>query len=321
MLTLAVPVYNMASYLPRCMDALLNQTCPDYEILLIDDGSTDGSESLCDRYAQEHPDRVRVIHKENGGLSSARNTGIACARGNWITFPDPDDWVESDYTAQFLSLGREHHADLVCTGYCVDTDSGTTPAKPDSQFRIFTGSDARRALLLPPQLDGFAWNKCFRLDIIRENGLNYLDDVGITEDLDFAFRYLSFCQTVCHAPQARTYHYYQRDGAATRSGFSLRKLDTLHTYEKIIAACAASDPELALAAEDELCTAAVNLIRMYENSDRSHPQARAVLLGKIRKHLPAHLKSAKYGAGRKLQALLAGFSPKLYCLVKNVLQK
>ena len=73
MVTLAVPIYNMAQYLPRCMDSLLAQTCQDYEILLIDDGSTDASGSMCDRYTAEYPGLVRVIHKENGGLSSARN--------------------------------------------------------------------------------------------------------------------------------------------------------------------------------------------------------------------------------------------------------
>lgn len=97
MLTLAIPVYNMKQYLSRCMETLLAQTCRDLEILLIDDGSTDGSGEMCDAYAAEHPNFVRVVHKKNGGLSSARNAGIDAAKGEYIIFPDPDDWVEPDY--------------------------------------------------------------------------------------------------------------------------------------------------------------------------------------------------------------------------------
>ena len=120
MLTLVVPIYNKELYLPRCLDALLVQTCPDFEILLIDDGSTDGSGAICDRYAVAHPDMIRVIHKLNGGLSDARNTGIEAARGEWITFPDPDDWVEPHYVQTFLELLAEYPANLVCTGFWVD---------------------------------------------------------------------------------------------------------------------------------------------------------------------------------------------------------
>ena len=113
MLTLAVPIFNKAPYLPRCIDSLLNQTAGGYEILLIDDGSTDDSGTICDRYAREYPERIRVIHKANGGLSDARNTGIEAARGEWITFPDPDDWVEPDYVESFVSLLKEYQIDLV----------------------------------------------------------------------------------------------------------------------------------------------------------------------------------------------------------------
>ncbi len=101
MLTLVVPIYNKEQYLPRCLDALLAQTISDYEILLINDGSTDGSGAVCDRYAAEYPGLIRVIHKPNGGLSDARNVGIDSALGDFITFPDPDDWVEPDYVQTF----------------------------------------------------------------------------------------------------------------------------------------------------------------------------------------------------------------------------
>lgn len=320
-ITLAIPVYNMEQYLPRCMETMLAQTCRDFELLLIDDGSTDGSGPMCDTYAAGHPDLIRVIHKENGGLSSARNAGIAEAKGDCISFPDPDDWVEPDYVETLLEYRQLHKADLVCTGYCVDTESTCVPSAPDHPPLLLSGTEAQKALLLPPQMKGFAWNKLYRLDLIRQHGLRFLDDVGITEDLDFSYRYLAFCQTVCFVPSARTYHYFQRDGAATRSSFSRRKLDSLHTYEKIIADCEHTMPDLAQAARDDICTTAVNLIWMYENAEIKDAAVKEVLLRHIRENLPAYLRGKRYGFGRKVQAVLAGFCPGLYAHLKNAVQR
>lgn len=321
MLTLAIPVYNMEQYLPRCMESMLAQTCREFELLLVDDGSTDGSGPMCDAYAAEYPDLIRVVHKENGGLSSARNAGIDGAKGDCIIFPDPDDWVEPDYVEKLLEYRQQYDADLVCTGHYIDTENTCVPSKQDHPPMLLSGAEAQKALLLPPQMRGFAWNKLYRLDLIRQHGLRFLEDVGITEDLDFSYRYLAFCRKVCLAPSARTYHYFQREGAATRSGFSQRKLDSLHTYEKIIADCEPAMPDLSRAAKDEICTTAVNLLWMYETSETKDAAVRKVLLRHIRENLPAYLRGKQYGLGRKVQAVLAGFCPGLYAHLKNSVQR
>ena len=183
MVTLVVPVYNMERYLPKCMASLLAQTIRDHEILLIDDGSTDSSSSLCDSYAAAHPGLVRVIHKENGGLSSARNAGIDHAQGEFIVFPDPDDWVESGYVELLLKYQREYQADLVCLGHFIDTDTSSVPAMPDADPILMLGRNGQRGLLLPPGMEGFSWNKLYRLDIIRTYGLRFPEGMGTTEDL------------------------------------------------------------------------------------------------------------------------------------------
>lgn len=317
MLTLVIPVYNMESFLDRCMRAMLAQECRDFEIVLVDDGSTDRSGLLCDGYAAAHPGRIRVIHKPNGGLPSARNAGIDAARGEYISFPDPDDWVEPDYVARLLALQKAHDADMVCTGYFVATDEGSVPVYPDAEAAVLSGKRAQRKLM---ELDmkGFVWNKLFRLDIIRDHGLRFLDDVGTTEDLDFAYRYLLYAERVCHAPGLRTYHYYQRPGAATNSGYAPKKLESFRTYEKILAST--SDRELIDAAREELCVAAVNLLWAWELGDHGDREGRQALLDHVRRQLPAHLRSRRYGPGRKLQALLAAISPRLYARLKNAVR-
>lgn len=320
LITLAVPIYNMEQYLPRCMASLLNQTCRDYEILLIDDGSTDSSAALCDGYAAAYPELVRVVHKPNGGLPSARNVGIDHARGAFIIFPDPDDWVEPNYVQAFLEHQRQHRADMVSLGHYVDTDSQSTPIDPDGESVLLHGAEIQRCVLLPPRMQGFSSVKLYRLDLIRRHGLYFLDGLGTTEDLDFCYRYLACCGVVFHDPRCRIYHYYQREDSSTLSGFSSEKLGMLRTFERIIEDCGLRDPELAQAARDEICTAAVNLLWMHERTPMPDPAVRAMLLSRIRSCLPGYLRTRHYSWGRKLQAVLAALSPSLYTLIKNLVR-
>lgn len=317
MITLVVPVFNMEQYLPRCMDALMKQTCKAFTIILIDDGSTDSSPSMCDRYAKEHPELIRVVHKKNGGLSSARNAGIEAASGKYIIFPDPDDWVEPDYVEQLLSLQERYQPDLVCLGHFIDYDDHSLPANEGQNFTQMTGADAQKALLMPPCMSGFAWNKLYQLDIIKAHRLKFLDDVGTTEDLDFAFRYLQFCDSVCFAPEIRVYHYYQRSGAATHSGFSVKKLQSIHTYEKIID-IAGQTSEIGRAAKEEICNTAINLLPIYLNSGIEDKVSYLKIKEYIQKYYFDYQKSSRYSKGRKIQAVLARYVPRLYCRIKNI---
>lgn len=321
MVTLVVPIYNMGRYLPRCMTSLLNQTYPEYEILLIDDGSTDSSSSLCDRYSAENPGLVRVIHKENGGLSSARNAGIDNARGEFIVFPDPDDWVEPEYVELFMKYQQEYQAELVCLGHYVDTGTSSFPAMSNNRPSLLLGRNGQRGLLLPPNMEGFAWNKLYRLDIIRTHGLRFPDEMGTTEDLWFAYCYLAHCSRVCHAPSVRIYHYCQREDSSTRSGFNRDKLGTIDTYEQIIADCAEQDPVLAGLCRNRICNEAVNLLWLHENAPVRDPESRAHLLAQVRRLLVGYLRSGHYGIGRKIQAIIAAGSPRIFAWLKNSVHK
>ena len=103
-----VPVYNVARYLPECVESLIQQNNQMMEIILVDDGSTDGSPEICDRYASDYPGMIRIIHKQNGGLSDARNTGLRKARGEYILFVDSDDYVAPAFLSQFESSDTRH---------------------------------------------------------------------------------------------------------------------------------------------------------------------------------------------------------------------
>ena len=111
-----VPVYNVEKYLARCLDSLLNQTQPDIEILVVNDGSTDASGHIVDEYARKYPDRIRAFHMENEGVSAARNRGVAKAQGKYLTFVDSDDYVTGDYLERMVTAAEKNSSDLVIQG-------------------------------------------------------------------------------------------------------------------------------------------------------------------------------------------------------------
>ena len=129
--SVVIPVYNVKDYLEKCVDSVLAQDCGDYEIILVDDGSTDGvSPGLCDRYALANPDRIRVIHQENQGLGGARNTGLEAARGEYLFFVDSDDRIVPHALSYLEGQIRQTHADMYLFRLFYDRDGVLTPADP-----------------------------------------------------------------------------------------------------------------------------------------------------------------------------------------------
>ncbi len=319
-ISVVVPIYNLSKFLPRCFESLLKQTIDNYEIILVDDGSTDDSGTLCDQYEDEYKEFVRCIHKSNGGLSSARNVGIDVAKGKYIIFPDPDDWVEPDYLERLLSLQLTESVDLVCTGYYVEFDSNSIQANLGQKYQIMSREEAQLSLLVSGGMGGFAWNKLYHLDIIRREKLYFLNDVGTTEDLDFAFRYIQYCSKLCFAPDVRTYHYYQRQNAATHGGFSETKVASIHTYEKILQVVR-GDSQIGVVAKEEICNTAINLIIMYLNSNCDNKKIYEEIRLYIKKYYWEYIKSKHYSLGRKIQIILARYTPKLYQKIKNTIAK
>ena len=123
LISVIVPVYNVAEYLSRCVDSILAQSYENLQIILVDDGSTDDSGKICEEYAKKDA-RIQVIHQNNGGLSSARNAGLDLASGEYIGFVDSDDWIEPEMYAEMLARMEKYDAQLVCAGRC-DVDGGT----------------------------------------------------------------------------------------------------------------------------------------------------------------------------------------------------
>ena len=163
-LSVIVPVYKVEKYIHKCIDSILNQTFTDFELILVDDGSPDNCGKICDEYAKRDA-RIRVIHKENGGLSDARNFGIDAAKGEIIGFVDSDDIIDANMYGDMIRYMDEHDLDVVCADtYVVRNDKKKFNPRYKKDM-IFEGQNAVKEIL-DGTLDNAAWNKIYKRKVI-----------------------------------------------------------------------------------------------------------------------------------------------------------
>lgn len=200
-ITVIVPVYNTEKYLYRCIDSILAQTFTNFELLLIDDGSNDASGQICDEYTTKD-NRVRVFHKKNGGVSSARNLGLDNAIGKYIMFVDSDDYMMPGMLEVMLSALESKKADLVVCG-TMETGGGYWRPVADVDYSINQLND-HFVTLLHTELLSPPWNKILKKKII--GNIRFSEDISFGEDLLFNIQYLKKCETISFIKEAPFYH-------------------------------------------------------------------------------------------------------------------
>ena len=203
-----VPVYNVKPYLERCIDSLISQSLKEIEIILVDDGSTDGSAAICDDYARRD-ERIVVIHKQNGGVSSARNVGIDFAKGDYIMFVDSDDWVEPEFCNLPYDVAKQNDADMVMFG--LNMINGSRKYRNvEVPEGLFTSKETALYLLTGP-VQNYSVNKIIRGSIAKK--VHFIEGM-IFEDIDANYRFVLGCDSfVCI--EDRLYNYVIRDGSIT----------------------------------------------------------------------------------------------------------
>lgn len=222
MLTIIVPVYNIIEHLTHCVESLMAQECDALEIILVDDGSADGSGQLCDRYADLDP-RIRVIHKCNGGLSSARNAGLDAARGQWILFVDGDDYLTIGAVSKLLALAAQHpDADFIQFHYQETSDTHWQPEEQILDQVVLT--DVQDFFQQLYKLGGVAASACTKL-FRRESIGSLRFRPGIRhEDEEFITRYLPTCRKAVYT-ELTLYGYVMRAGSIVHSPFDTKSMD------------------------------------------------------------------------------------------------
>lgn len=194
-ISVIVSVYNIEQYIARCIESLLNQTYGNLQILLVDDGATDRSGSICDIYAEKDA-RIQVIHKKNGGLSSARNAGIREATGKYIAFVDGDDWVEREMYEHMLLALQTYGADLAACNYKRVSETGVTDGSKDL-VAVFEGNEALESFIYEEeeyQFQNAAWNKVYKTSLLKEVELKngeFFPEGKLYEDIVYTTRLLA----------------------------------------------------------------------------------------------------------------------------------
>ncbi|MFQ8879299.1 MAG: glycosyltransferase family 2 protein [Roseburia hominis] len=221
--SIIVPVYNAKNYLQRCIDSILHQEYTDYELFLVDDGSTDGSGDICDAYAAADA-RITVIHKENTGVSDSRNLAISQARGTYLQFLDSDDWITPDATKLFVRAATEHDCDLVIADFYRVVGERVSHKGDIEDDGVLTREEFAAHMMENPAdfYYGVLWNKLYRRDLVEKYHLRMDVSVNWCEDFLFNLEYILHAN-VFYALQAPVYYYVKTKGSLASQGLSITK--------------------------------------------------------------------------------------------------
>ncbi len=254
LISVIVPIYKVEAYLDRCVESIVNQTYRNLEIILVDDGSPDKCPEMCDQWAEKDP-RIRVIHKQNGGLSDARNAGMDSAKGEYIAFIDSDDLVDIHYIAFLYQAIMEYDADISACEVCEFPDgefaANTEAVMPEVQ--LATSKDAIGGLLKGCNFRAVAWNKLYRREVLE----NIRFEVGrLHEDEFFSFRVYDMAEklTFIDVPL----YYYRQRAASIMTTFTARHLDALDAFMERLEFLKNKYPDLYVRDKVWICIVCIN---------------------------------------------------------------
>ena len=221
--SIIIPVYNAQQYLRRCVESILGQEYTDFELLLIDDGSRDGSAAICDEYGAKDA-RVRVIHKENEGVSAARNLAIDNASGTWLQFVDSDDWITPDATKLLVRIAEEEECDLVISDFYRVAGERVSQKGDIEEDGVLTREQFAAHMMENPAdfYYGVLWNKLYRREIIQAHRLRMNTAISWCEDFMFNLEYIRYAERFCSL-RAPVYYYVKRKGSLVSQGNSIAK--------------------------------------------------------------------------------------------------
>lgn len=198
LVSIIVPVYNVSEFLPQCMDSLIRQSYHNIEIIAVNDGSTDNSLEILNRYAQKFP-QIKIISQANAGLSAARNTGIDASKGEYLCFVDSDDWMDTDTCQKAIEAVQKNNVDIVCWNYVKEYRSKSIPVRCIKTNELYNENNIKNLyrrivgpikeeLAFPQYLDSLstAWGKLYRSELIKKSSISFVSTTEIgTEDLLF----------------------------------------------------------------------------------------------------------------------------------------
>lgn len=245
MISVIVPVYKVENYIDKCIQSILVQTYTDFELILVDDGSPDNCPKICDNYALKD-ERIRVLHKTNGGLSDARNEGTKIANGEFVTYIDSDDYVSKEYLETLVYLLNKYDADIAVTGINVFDEGGIPKLSSSKRIYVYSGTEALNKMLYQDTLDTSACAILLPIEIAKRYPFPYKK---YHEDEFTTYKYYSNVNKVVVTTE-ELYFYLQRKGSIMHV-FGQASLDELDAADNLLLYCKTNYPNLIKAAESK----------------------------------------------------------------------
>ncbi len=275
-----MPLYNVENCMKASIQSVLDQTYPDWELILIDDGSPDNSGAIADEYARLYPDRIRVLHQENHGQGGARNAGVAVAKGDYLFFMDSDDTIEPNLLSVTVCLAVQQEADVVAFEYDIRRPDGSLVKKVKNPFELpkYGNPRIQREFLL---VAGMPWNKLFSAEFYRSTGLSFPEKVWY-EDFILCTKMMSQARTAVHTSRA-LYHYCLRPGSTMRNKNIERNREIIDAMEDI--RIFFDENEMSEMFCDELCCLAIDNVYIAASLRLIRINPRNPLLKELRSYM------------------------------------
>lgn len=310
-ISIIVPVYNVEKYLKKCVDSILNQTFRDFELILVDDGSPDNSGDICDQYARED-NRVRVIHKQNGGLSSARNAGIENAKGKFLSFIDSDDYIDTDMIEILHNDIVSDEIDISTIGYYDQYGSNIINSQKNiNSMEILSNEQAIEKILEGKELTANVWNKLYKSKLFET--IRFVDKV-IAEDAFIIVDLLLLCRNVSLNKNFK-YHYVHRKASITTSDYNDKDRDTIVAWEYNLSLIKEHFPSLSGKAFSRVCWAnfyVLDKLSQINAKNDKESETYEVVKKFLIKNSYHILRSNNFTKNRKVSLFILMISNKLY---------
>lgn len=309
-ISVIVPVYNVEAYLERCVESILHQTYTNFELILINDGSTDSSGQICDQLARQY-ENIKVYHIENAGVSNARNIGIQLATGVWITFVDSDDFVTEDYLATLASAVEGGNVGFVIAPLHHIKNGIVTDLPPYSgRKELWSTEETMKELLMTTKTSFFPVAKLFKRDLLVDEKFN--TDYHLAEDALFLTELL--LKTRCSSVfiDKPIYYYDHREGSATTS-VNRYVFDTIKVYMRIIAQVSQVFPNLKYELKNRECWSYITVYdKIIFTSSEQYQKEKVELRTWIIQHRHEIWKDTYFTTFRKIAVLSLVVSPWMY---------
>lgn len=309
LISVIVPIYKVEDYLDKCVNSIINQTYQNLEIILVDDGSPDNCPKMCDEYAKQD-NRIKVIHKKNGGLSDARNAGVKMATGSYITFVDSDDYISEDFIEYLFELSYKNNTLISVAPYIIVTDKKSINCDMGYKEEVLSQKEALKRMILDQGFTVSACSKLFSKALFQ--GIEFPKG-RLFEDTATTYKLLLKCANISYGNKGG-YYYYKRDNSIINKSFNRRQLDFIYYTDKMSEEILSIYPDLEESVESKKIDSRFSILRrmvLDKNLNKIDLQEKKTIIDYI-KNKKSIIINGKFNKKIKIATILLMFGEKIF---------